>query len=98
MVTVTATVIVVCAAALTAVAMISVVTSSDEAQAPVQLSAAIEQWRHDEPRHVLQVALTNGEPAPITIQQVQLVAPAFPNVAPTPKDTLLEPGRRVDMR
>jgi hypothetical protein len=63
----------------------------------VQLAATLKQYRADQARRVVQVSVANEGAEPVLIDQLQLDAPGFAPIEPTPKDTLLEPGRRVDL-
>ena len=59
------------------------------------LSVALEQSRDNENRHLLQVALRNDGAEPVEVVRLQLRSPAFTGVAPTLREDLLAPGRRL---
>ncbi len=71
--------------------------SEEPTVADVRLAATLKQYRVDQARRVVQVSVTNEGAAPVRIEQLRLDAPGFAPMDPTPKDTDLEPGRRVDL-
>jgi hypothetical protein len=63
----------------------------------VRLAATLKQYRADQARRVVQVGVANEGTEPVRIEQLRLDARGFAPIDPTPKDTELEPGRRVDL-
>ena len=59
------------------------------------LSVVLEQSRDNENRHLLQVALHNDGAEPVEVVRLQLRSPAFTGVAPTVREDVLAPGRRL---
>ena len=59
------------------------------------VTVALEQSRDNENRHLLQVVLTNDGPEPVEVVRLQLRSPAFVDVAPTAREDVLGPGRRL---
>lgn len=59
------------------------------------LSVVLEQSRDNENRHLLQVVLTDEGPEPVDVVRLQLRSPAFSGVAPTVREDVLAPGRRL---
>ena len=59
------------------------------------LTVALEQSRDNENRHLLQVALTNDGGEPVEVVRLQLRSPAYSGVAPTVREDVLAPGRRL---
>jgi hypothetical protein len=65
---------------------------------PVRIRAALTQGRVDEVRRTVQVAMNNDGPAPITVEQVELLAPSFKGAGPVRVDAPLPVGGlRVDV-
>lgn len=70
------------------------------AEAPIagpSLEVTLTQYRSDQARRVVQVKLGNAGAEPVRVEQAQLDAPGFEPVAASAKDTVLEPGDRVDL-
>ena len=59
------------------------------------LAVVLEQSRDNENRHLLQVALRNDGAEPVEVVRLQLRSPAFTGVAPTLREDVLAPGRRL---
>jgi len=61
------------------------------------LEVALLQYRLDQARRRVQVAVTNRSPAPIEVLSVALEAPGYTAMPPTPKDAELAPAARVNL-
>ena len=59
------------------------------------LTVVLEQSRDNENRHLLQIALSNDGAEPVEVVRLQLRSPAFTGVAPTVREDVLAPGRRL---
>ena len=65
------------------------------AAAPPPLSVSLEQSRDNENRHLLQVVLDNPGPGEVEVVRLQLRGGGFTGVAPTVREDVLRPGRRL---
>lgn len=72
-----------------------------ESPAPAEPEPELEiellQYRLDQAVRRIQIAVTNRSAAPITVTAVDLEAPAYAPMPPTPKDSEIAPGARVDL-
>ena len=59
------------------------------------LSVSLEQSRDNENRHLLQVVLENPGPGDVDVVRLQLRGGGFADVAPTVREDVLRPGRRL---
>ncbi|MPZ87855.1 MAG: hypothetical protein GEU81_07225 [Nitriliruptorales bacterium] len=62
-----------------------------------QVDATLIQPRYLQTRRMIAVSLTNHGTSPVRFERFQLSAPLFATVAPTPRDTTLEAGARLDI-
>ena len=63
--------------------------------APPSLSVSLEQSRDNENRHLLQVVLDNRGPDDVEVVRLQVRGGGFVDVAPTVREDVLRPGRRL---
>lgn len=63
--------------------------------APPPLSVSLEQSRDNENRHLLQVVVDNRGPDDVEVVRLQVRGGGFVDVAPTVREDVLPPGRRL---
>ena len=84
-------------AVLACVAALVACTHAGRATRDVSLRAELTQYRRDQPLRQVQVELANTGTAPVRVEALRLDAPGFAAQPPAPKDSVLTPGRRVDL-
>jgi predicted small lipoprotein YifL len=67
------------------------------ADPPAGVSVTLEQWRSDEPVHVLEIAVRNTTATPVYFADVQLVTPSFATLAPQKADAAIGRTERTDL-
>lgn len=65
---------------------------------PPGVSVSLAQWRSDEARHTLQVAVRNTTDTPVYFADVQLVTPSFKTLPPERTDATFRRTERTDLR
>lgn len=68
---------------------------SDAAKPAPNLTVYLDQFRIDEPQHLVRITLTNHEQQPVTVEWVQLRSPDFVVEQPLPRHYDLPPGGTI---